>query len=208
MIRILLVDDHPLVQDGLRMRLEAQEQFEVVGVAENGEEAFEKALLWRPDIVLTDINMPRLNGIGLLEKLSKHCPNCKTVILSMHDNREYIENAMNNGAKGYLLKDIASSELINALIGVANGGSYFSAGVSQIMFDKNSAGATKAASLTKREEDVLRLLSQGSCNRVIAESLSISIRTVETHTLKIRRKLELENSAAMMKYAIEKYPNH
>lgn len=203
MTSILLVDDHPLVQDGLKMRLEANPGFSVVGTAADGEQALTMALQLNPDIVLTDINMPKLNGIQLLEALAEQSPSSKVVMLSMHDNKEYVQNAMRNGAKGYLLKDIASSELISALEAIANGGRYISAGVSKLLFD-NEASASKA-SLTKREQQVLRLLATGCGNKKIADSLSISIRTVETHTLKIRRKLELDSSAAMIKYAIEHY---
>ncbi|GAB1624009.1 response regulator [Agarivorans sp. B2Z047] len=203
MTSILLVDDHPLVQDGLKMRLEANPGFSVVGTAADGEQALTMAQQLNPDIVLTDINMPKLNGIQLLEALSEQSPNSKVVMLSMHDNKEYVQNAMRNGAKGYLLKDIASSELISALEAIANGGRYISAGVSKLLFD-NEPSASKA-SLTKREQQVLRLLATGCGNKKIADSLSISIRTVETHTLKIRRKLELDSSAAMIKYAIEHY---
>ncbi|MDO6763177.1 response regulator transcription factor [Agarivorans sp. 1_MG-2023] len=203
MTSILLVDDHPLVQDGLKMRLEANPGFNVVGTAADGEQALSMAQQLCPDIVLTDINMPKLNGIQLLEALAEQCPNSKVVMLSMHDNKEYVQNAMRNGAKGYLLKDIASSELISALDAIANGGRYISAGVSNMLFDNESSSST--VSLTKREQQVLRLLATGCGNKKIADSLSISIRTVETHTLKIRRKLDLDSSVAMIKYAIEHY---
>ncbi|GDY27038.1 DNA-binding response regulator [Agarivorans sp. Toyoura001] len=203
MTSILLVDDHPLVQDGLKMRLEANPGFNVVGTAADGEQALSMAQQLCPDIVLTDINMPKLNGIQLLEALAEQCPNSKVVMLSMHDNKEYVQNAMRNGAKGYLLKDIASSELISALEAIANGGRYISAGVSNMLFDNESSSST--VSLTKREQQVLRLLATGCGNKKIADSLSISIRTVETHTLKIRRKLDLDSSVAMIKYAIEHY---
>ncbi|MGY5451497.1 response regulator [Agarivorans sp. MS3-6] len=203
MTSILLVDDHPLVQDGLKMRLEAHPGFVVVGTAADGEQALNLAIALNPDIVLTDINMPKLNGIQLLESLATQSPSSKVVMLSMHDNKEYVQNAMRNGAKGYLLKDIASSELISALEAIANGGHYISAGVSKLLFD-NEAQQTNAH-LTKREQQVLRLLATGSGNKKIADSLSISIRTVETHTLKIRRKLDLDSSVAMIKYAIEHY---
>ncbi|WP_432464013.1 response regulator [Agarivorans sp. QJM3NY_33] len=201
MTSVLLVDDHPLVQDGLKMRLETTEEFEVVGTAADGQQALDLVIRLKPQMVLTDINMPKLNGIQLLELLAVQSPETKVIMLSMHNNKAYVQNAMRHGAKGYLLKDITSCELVNALQAVANGGCYISAGVSNQLFE---SGKTSAA-LSKREQQVLQLLASGCSNKKIADKLSISIRTVETHTLKIRRKLKLDSSAAMIKYAIDNY---
>ncbi|WP_432468770.1 response regulator [Agarivorans sp. Z349TD_8] len=201
MTSVLLVDDHPLVQDGLKMRLDTTEEFEVVGTAADGQQALDLVIRLKPQIVLTDINMPKLNGIQLLELLAVQSPETKVIMLSMHNNKVYVQNAMCHGAKGYLLKDITSCELVNALQAVANGGCYISAGVSNQLFE---SGKTSAA-LSKREQQVLQRLASGCSNKKIADKLSISIRTVETHTLKIRRKLKLDSSAAMIKYAIDNY---
>ncbi|WP_028022683.1 response regulator [Enterovibrio calviensis] len=206
MTTLLLADDHVLLQDGLMERLSKQPQFTILGAANDGEAAIEKALELKPDILLTDISMPKKTGLEVLSVLHTKAPEIKVVILSMHNNKEYIMAAMRGGAKGYVLKDVSSLELVQALDIIANGGSYFSAGVSETLLESMSALEQKENDdtlPTPREKDVLILIANGACNKTIARELDISVRTVETHRLRVKKKLGVTSTAGLVKYAIE-----
>lgn len=207
MISLLLADDHLLLQDGLIERLEKQPQFNILGAASDGEKALELCLSCQPDILLTDITMPKMNGIEVLQQLKDSDSETKVVMLSMHNNKEYILTAMRNGAKGYVLKDVSSQELIRALEVIAAGGTYFSAGVSDALLESVDELERKDSDLdttpTPREKDVLILIANGACNKTIARELNISVRTVETHRLRVKRKLGVTSTAGLVKYAIE-----
>ncbi|WP_417782544.1 response regulator [Terasakiella pusilla] len=199
-IRVLLVDDHPLVLDGIRSRIEQDETIVVIGEGANGEEALVLAAERNPDVVLMDISMPVLNGIAAAEKFAEQLPEIKLLMLTMHDNREYITKVLKAGAKGYILKDVPSNELVQAIKTVSEGKTYYSSGVTDILLNE---GAKKEVPLTDRERMILKLLAEGSSNKHVARELDISVRTVETHRRNIKRKLDVKTSAGLVKYAIE-----
>lgn len=204
-IRVILVDDHPLVLDGIRTRLENEAGIEIVAEASNGAQAVEKAQELKPDVVLMDVSMPVLNGFEATRKLGECCPDVRVLILSMHDNREYILQLIQSGAKGYILKDVSAEEMVKAIETVCQGGTYFSSGASETLFSRydDQAPVLSAGVLTKREETVLKLLAEGRNNKEIARELDISVRTVETHRQNIKSKLNIQTAAGLVRYAIE-----
>ena len=207
-IKVLLVDDHPLVLDGISARLEGEQSLEVVGMANDGKQALEQAEKLNPDVVLMDISMPVMTGFEATEHFRQQQPEVKVLILSMHDDREYILKLIKCGASGYVLKDVSSSELITAIETVYRGGTYFSSGASQALFSELGQETPPSASpeeepLTNREKDVLKLLAEGNSNKEVARELDISVRTVETHRQNIKAKLDIHTAAGLARYAIE-----
>ena len=207
-IRLLLIDDHPLVRDGLRLRLETVPQLRVVGEAGNAAAA--QAILAAcaaedpqggtlPHLVLMDLNMPGVGGLELTALLHERYPQIAVLVLSMHDNPEYMVQAVKAGARGYLLKDEPAQEIITAIDAVMAGRSYFSAAAA-VRLSQASALSTL---LTHRERDVLRHIADGHANKQIAHMLGLSVRTVETHRLNIKRKLGIDGQAELIKYAVE-----
>ncbi|MBT3658284.1 MAG: response regulator transcription factor [Rhodospirillaceae bacterium] len=199
-IRVLLADDHPMVVDGIRSCLEVYDHIDVIGTVENGRQAFEKSRADAPDIVLMDINMPEMNGLDTADLFRDQLPDVKLLFLSMHDSREYISRAVQCGARGYVLKDVPTVEIVTAIEAVNNGGTYFSSGVSEILL---SDGGAADSPLTDREQAILRLVAEGMSNKLIARHLDISLRTVETHRRNIKRKLDVDSTAGLTRYAIE-----
>ena len=198
-IRLVIVDDHPLVRDGLRARLEAVPRIEVVGEAGNGTEALLLAGRQAPDLMLVDIGMKDMNGIQLTEELGQRHPSISVLILSMYDNAEYVAGAVRAGARGYVLKDAGSQEIIAAIEAVAAGGSYYSAPLTRALVEPPPVD-----SLTGREREVLIQVARGLDNKTIARRLNISVRTVETHRLSLRRKLGIDSAVGLAKYAIKR----
>ncbi|MCY1212677.1 Oxygen regulatory protein NreC [compost metagenome] len=207
-IRLLLIDDHPLVRDGLRLRLETVPQLRVVGEAGNaaGAQAFLAGCLAEdptggtlPHLALMDLNMPGVGGLELTALLHERYPQIAVLVLSMHDNPEYMVQAVKAGARGYLLKDEPAQEIVTAIDAVMAGRSYFSAAAA-LRLSQASAPATL---LTQRERDVLRHIASGHANKQIAQTLGLSVRTVETHRLNIKRKLGIDGQAELIKYAVE-----
>jgi len=201
-IRVLLADDHPLVTEGIRSCLETYDHIDVVGEAGTGKEALEKAGELLPDVVLVDINMPELNGLEATELFRERYPDIKLLILSMHDNREYITRAIQYGARGYVLKDVSSKEVVTAIEAVYSGGTYFSSGVSEILL--SNLVEKSIGPLTTREQSVLSMVAEGKSNKHIARELDISLRTVETHRRNVKRKLDVSSTAGLTRYAIER----
>lgn len=201
-IRVLLVDDHPLVRDGVRMRLEATGRIRVAGEADGAQQALALAEALRPDLVLTDIRMPEASGLHLAELFRRRHPGIRVVVLSMHCDREYLRRALDLGVRGYVLKDAPAQQLVQAIDAVHAGGRFFSPAM-QDLVDGAEAPARAPRDLTPREADVLRLLSQGRSNREIADALGASVRTVETHRLHLRRKLRIAGRAELVKYAVD-----
>ncbi len=203
-IRLLLVDDHPLVLDGISSRLQVEDGIEVVGQASNGKEALETADKVHPHVVLMDVTMPVMGGLEATRLFKQQMPGARVLILTMHDDQEYILKLMQSGASGYVLKNVSSEELIKAIETVHQGNTYFSAGASQSLFRGNENRKRKIDGLlTKREETVLKLIAEGDSNKEIANSLNISVRTVETHRQNIKSKLDIHTAAGLTKYAIE-----
>lgn len=196
-ITVLLADDHPLVQDGIRTRFEDIEDIKVVGIANNGKELLEQAEFLNPDIIIADISMPYINGLEATRILSESQPQIKVLILTMHDNPEYMQNAIDSGAKGYILKDQPASEMINAVRTIYQGKQHFCSSAVDIFGDKNK----NSNSLTKREKAILIELLNGLNNKNISEKLSISVRTVECHRGNIYRKLDTHSMAGLIRYA-------
>lgn len=198
-IRIALVDDHSLVRDGIRALLSARPQFLVVGEAENAAQGLKLCEEVNPDILLLDIGLQDMNGLELTQLVRSRCPNIKILILSMYDNQEYVATSIRAGASGYVLKNAPSREIVAAIEAIATGGTFYSAEVTLKLVSKK----TEENELTPREVQVLVGLAKGLDNKTIARDLAISVRTVETHRLSIRRKLKVDKPAGLVKYAME-----
>ncbi|MCL4111207.1 UNVERIFIED_CONTAM: hypothetical protein GTU68_043120 [Idotea baltica] len=198
-INILLADDHPLVQDGLRIRFDEIEDINVIGVASDGEELLEKVKLLKPDVVITDISMPKINGLKATHLLSKEYPEIKVLILTMHDNKEYIQNAIDSGAKGYILKDKPAAEMIEAVRTIFNGETHYCS--SSVKTLDKTAHQQDPDKLTSREQAIFMELLNGLKNKHISEKLNISVRTVECHRSNIYRKLDTHSLTGLIRYA-------
>jgi len=205
-IRIMLVDDHPLVRDGLRARLETAPHFLVVAEAATGAEAIQRAGQGNIDLVLMDINMPGGSGLDATARLHARWPGIVVLVLSMHDKREYVTQAIALGARGYVLKDAPGKDIVTAIDTVMAGGIYYSAGLVQRVTGHMSTSGEPAGlehSLTTRERDVMRGIAAGRSNKQIAETLALSVRTVETHRLNIKRKLGIAGQAELIRFAVQ-----
>jgi DNA-binding NarL/FixJ family response regulator len=198
-IRIALVDDHSLVRDGVRALLSTRPLFEVVGEAENAHQAIAMCEAVKPDILLVDIGLQDMNGLELTQLIRQRCPAIKILILSMYDNQEYVATSIRAGASGYVLKNAPSREIVAAIEAIATGGTFYSAEVTLKLVSKKP----EENELTPREVQVLVGLAKGLDNKTIARDLAISVRTVETHRLSIRRKLNIDKPAGLVKYAME-----
>ncbi len=198
---LILIDDHPLVRDGLRARLGAAPGLRVVGEAGSGHAALELAARSHPDIALVDVSMPDVDGLELVARLRELDPAPACIVLTMFDKPEYVRQAVRAGARGYVLKDSPAGEIVAAIDAVAAGGTYYSAALVQGLA---AIGGTEAdPGLTEREREILLLVAGGETSKRIAQLLGISFRTVETHRLSIRRKLGIESTAGLVRYAIE-----
>lgn len=198
-VHILLVDDHPLVRDGLRARLETIAHFAVVAEAANADEALHHAATQAIDLALMDINLQGMNGIDLTARFNTLYPEIAVLMLSMHDKAEYVMQAIQAGARGYVLKDAPAQDIITAIDTVMSGGIYYSAGLSRQL----SRPLAPALLLTPREKEVLQRIATGKSNKHIARELDLSVRTVETHRLNIKRKLGIEGQADLIRFALE-----
>ncbi|MFL5493532.1 MAG: response regulator [Gemmatimonadales bacterium] len=209
-VRVLVADDHAIVRTGIRHVLEGEPGFAVVAEASTGPEALALALELRPDVAVLDISMPGQSGLVVATELRQQCPDTRVLILSMHDNTEYVLESVRAGAHGYLLKDTAATELRGAVRAVYQGESYFSPPIasrlSAVVRGDRAADATPAgllAQLTGRERDVLIGVTRGLTNKEIAAELGISHRTVETHRESLMRKLSLRSVAELTRFALE-----
>lgn len=200
--RILLVDDHPLVRDGLRARLETVPGIEVVGEAENAADALALAASSAPDLAFMDIAMKGVNGIELAGRFHDAHPEIAVVMLTMHGNLEYVRQTAQAGARGYVLKDAPAHEIITAIDTVRAGGMYYSAAIAARVLHATATSDPRDA-LTPREQEILARIGRGMANKQIAAELGLSVRTVETHRLNIKRKLNIEGQAELIRFAVE-----
>jgi len=203
-VRILLVDDHALVRQGLRSLL-AQEGFSVVGEASDGLEAMEKIRSLSPDIVVMDISMPAQNGLNVAREVHKFFPHVKVILLSQHTEDMYIADALEACVAAYVLKSQASSDLIHAIHQVSSGKVYYSPDISAAVLAAYKAKTDdKPDSLTLRERQVLQLIAEGKTTRDVASLLFISVKTAETHRTRLMQKLDIHETASLVRYAIRR----
>ena len=203
-IRVLLADDHVLVRQSLKSLLE-REGFQVVGEASDGQEALRKVESLRPDIAVMDISMPILNGVDAARELSRSFPKTKAVLLTQHDENQYISEALEAGVKGYVLKSQAASELVQAIEQVSRGQVYLSPGVARVVAE---AFRTKSENpkdpLTSRERQVLQLIAEGKSTKDVASLLGISVKTAESHRTRLMQKLDIHETASLVRYAVRR----
>lgn len=209
-IRLMIADDHTIVRQGLKKLIEEEDGLEVVGEAVDGRDAVSKALDLMPDIIIMDLSMPGLHGLEATRQIIKRLPKAKVLILSMHKNDAYVQQALRAGASGYILKDSASEEVLGAIRSVSRGDSFLSPAISRVVIDDYlrlcaPGGGTRSLydKLTVREREIFQLLAEGNKNQQIADQLHVSVKTVETHRAHIMDKLNLNNIAELVKYAIE-----
>ncbi|MFY1708904.1 response regulator transcription factor [Tritonibacter scottomollicae] len=198
--RVLVVDDHPMVAEGIQSILEGYEDIEVVAAASGGRDAITRAEDLLPDVILMDLNMPDVGGLSATEIILERCPDIRVLILSMHDSPEYISAALSHGAVGYVLKDVQPEEIKTAIDAVMRGEQYLCTGAAGSLAP--SSGTSREA-LTGREQTILLELAQGKSNKEVAIALDISVRTVETHRKNIKRKLGISSTAGLTRYALE-----
>ena len=206
-IRVLIVDDHEVVRDGLITILGRENDFTVVGEAKNGLEAIEKAQELKPDVLLMDLRMPELDGVEAMRRIREDNPDVKFIVLTTYDSDEYIFDAIEAGAKGYLLKDASRDELFQAVRAVYRGESIIQPGVAARILDRFSQlsrQAVDSGGLSERELEVLRLISRGAANKEIGASLSISESTVKTHVANIFQKLDVNDRTDAVTQALKK----
>ena len=203
-IRLLIVDDHHLLRDGIAAILQQEPSIAVVGHAQNGRDALDQIPQLNPDVILMDIEMPVMDGLQATQHIKERWPAVRVLILSMHDEPEYIRKIMKVGASGYVLKDVAADELLRAIATVHQHGTYFSSVASRHLFQATETDAAGIEEpLTTRETEVLKLIAKGACNKDISRTLEISIRTVESHRQNLRNKLGIQTTAGLTHYAIE-----
>jgi len=209
-IRILLADDHNVMRAGLKVLLERQPGFKVVGEAADGRQTVVSALATRPDVVVLDIAMPLLSGIEAAQRIHAQLPQTSIIFLSMHSDEGYVLRALKAGARGYLLKDSAENDLIEAIKVLSEGKAFFSPEISKVLADDyvreiNVRGAEDSYDLlTPREKEILQLLVEGKSNKAIASMLNLSLYTIETHRRNLQTKLNLHSFAELILYAVRK----
>jgi len=213
--RILLADDHAVLRAGLKSLLDAQPDMKVVGEAADGFDCVEQAVLLHPDVVLLDINMPRCNGLQALQSLRQQLPSARVLVLTMHDDAEYLRQVLAHGGAGYVLKQAASEELLAAIRAVVGGGVYLHPQHTKILLEdqidqtqkrqgsRQSAAEECYQQLSEREAEVFRLVVLGHRNSEIADMLSLSVKTVETYKSRLMHKLGLSSRASLVRLALE-----
>jgi two-component system nitrate/nitrite response regulator NarL len=199
-VRILIVDDHPMVAQGIQSVLESYEELEIVGTLNNGRAVVDQLEHLNPDVILMDLNMPEMGGLTATEMVLERRPSTRVLVLTMHDSPEYISSALAHGAMGYVLKDVPTEEIKLAIDAVMRGEKYLCTGAAGSLEPKLN-GDREA--LTGREQTVLLQLAQGKSNKDVATELEISVRTVETHRKNIKRKLGISSTAGLTRYAME-----
>lgn len=199
-VRVLIVDDHPMITEGIQAILETYDDITVVGALNKGQDAVDQVAELAPDVILLDLNMPDLSGLNATEMILEKRPETRILILSMHNSPEYISTALSHGAKGYVLKDVPTEEIKTAIETVMAGGQYLCTGATTSLAPRIADGHE---TLTGREQTILLELAQGQTNKDVAASLNISVRTVEAHRNNIKRKLGISSTAGLTRYAME-----
>jgi DNA-binding NarL/FixJ family response regulator len=203
-IRVILADDHVLVRQGIRSLLE-REKFQIVGEASDGQELTRMAEAQHADIAVIDINMPTLNGIDAARALGRSCPKTKTILLTQHDDEQYIHEALEAGARGYVLKSQVANDLIHAIQQVSRGGFYLSPGVSRAVVEAYRFRSDRASDpLSDRERQVLQLIAEGKSTRDVSSLLGISLKTAESHRSRLMQKLDIHETASLVRYAVRR----
>jgi two-component system, NarL family, response regulator NreC len=209
-LQLLLGDDHTLVREGLRTLLEANSEWRVIAEVGDGREAVRETLARRPDVAILDIGMPLLNGIEATRQIVRRWPHARVLILSMHSAEPYITRALQAGAKGYLLKDAAATDLLRGVAALAAGKTFFSPAIAETMLQDYLRRVAKASavdpydSLSEREREIFQLIAEGHSNKAVAVILSISPATVETHRARILDKLDVHNTTELVLYAVRR----
>jgi DNA-binding NarL/FixJ family response regulator len=208
-IRVLLADDHTILRDGIRSLLEDEPDMQVVGEAEDGHTAVKMTSQLEPDVVVMDIAMPLLNGLEATRQIKRSHPNVKVLILTMHENEEYIRQVLATGAMGYILKDAAARELLGAIRAVNRGEAVLSPAVTRLVIEDylrwgEPQPEPVSNGLSVREREVLQLIAEGYTNKQIGEILCISVKTVQAHRNSLMQKLDLHDRGELIKYAIQK----
>lgn len=208
-LRLLIGDDHTLMRQGLRKILEERPDWEIVAEAGDGRTAVQQTLALQPDVAVLDIGMPLLNGIEACAQIVRKLPGVQVLILSMYSDEAYVTQAVRAGARGYLLKDSAGADLIGAIAAVAVGKSFFSPPVAKVVLDDYARrladkGMDRYDSLSEREREIFQLVAEGHSTKEIAEMLSVSPTTVETHRAHILQKLDIHNTAELVLYAVRR----
>jgi DNA-binding NarL/FixJ family response regulator len=212
--RILLADDHEVVRAGLRALLEEQQGWEVVAEAVDGREAVEKATKLKPDVVVIDIAMPSLNGLEAVRQIVKAVPHCRVLVLTMYDSDPLIQQVLQAGARGYLLKSDAGRDLVSAIDALRRNKTFFTPKVSQMVLEgyldkspkeKEPQGEAESLRLTSRQREIVQLLAEGKSSKEVAAVLGLSVKTAETHRANIMRKLDCHSVTELVRYAIRNH---
>lgn len=204
-VSVMLADDHAVVRDGLRALLEGGNELQVIGVAGNGREAVAEALRLRPDIVIMDIAMPELDGVEATRRIVERSPETRVLILSMYLSAEHIYRALQAGAQGYVLKESAGEEVVDAIRALRAGKRYLSHRITETVIDdylREGTNVSPLDSLSLRERDVLQLVVEGRTNAAIAQALSLSPKTVETYRARIMKKLKVRDTVELVKFSM------
>ena len=208
--RIVIAEDHTILREGLRMLLSSNPDFEVVGEAQDGLEAIRSVESLKPDLILMDLSMPRMNGVGAIQEIKKQNPSTKILVLTVHKTEEHILTALKTGAEGYILKDATHGELMLAMDNIFSGKSYLSPGISEKVIEgylegrKSVKSSTSWDTLTQREREILKMIAEGYRNKDIADYLCISAKTVEKHRANLMKKLDLHSASSLTAFAMEK----
>lgn len=205
-IRVLLADDHSVLRDGLEAMLHVHDGMQVVAHARDGREAIDKAIETRPDVAIVDIVMPQLDGIEATRQLRRHCPDCRVLILSMYSTREHIFRALQAGAQGYLLKESAGAEVVDAVRSIHAGRRYLSQKIAESVIDdyiREHHAASPLESLSRRERQILQAVAEGHGSAEIARRLCLSPKTVDTYRSRLMHKLDIDSVAGIVRFAIE-----
>ncbi|MBA3009507.1 MAG: response regulator transcription factor [Proteobacteria bacterium] len=206
MIKVLLADDHSIVREGLRRVLEDSNEIKVIAEASDGETAFDEAMTKRPDVAVIDISMPGMDGLEVVTRMSSYCPEIPVLILTMHDEEQYVIRAIEAGAMGYVTKQSAPEQLVAAVKKINAGGRYLTEKASEALalrVIRGNKNKSLTESLSMRELQVLRKLAIGDTNREIATSYNISVKTVDTYRARILKKLNIRNNTELSRYAIQ-----